>query len=126
MAGFRRTAGSTADRSASADRCLPPASAGGSAPNTSIIFSSAGLDTRPLLLALLRDAQVDIAIESALQFGMTKHHADAQDNAYDSFVDHPRYGRRPHITGLNPQPFHDGVHLHWNSQTYQELKAAYE
>lgn len=32
---------------------------------------------------------------------------------YAEFVDHPRYGRRPHITGLNPSPDDEGVHLHW-------------
>lgn len=36
------------------------------------------------------------------------------------FVNHPRYGRRPHITGLNPETAYDveyGVHtnIHWHS-----------
>lgn len=33
---------------------------------------------------------------------------------YADFVDHPRYGPRPNLTGLNPQQFEKGVHLHWN------------
>ena len=57
---------------------------------------------------------------------MAKHRAEAPENDYDTFVDHPRYGRGPRITGLNPEPFADGVHLHWNSTTYKEIKAAYE
>jgi hypothetical protein len=32
------------------------------------------------------------------------------------FVDHPRYGRFPEITGLNPEGnFANGIHLHWHS-----------
>jgi hypothetical protein len=35
---------------------------------------------------------------------------------YASFVDHPRYGRRPYITGLNPETVYGGdTHLHWHS-----------
>lgn len=35
---------------------------------------------------------------------------------YESFVDHPRYGRCPHITGLNPETdFERRVFLHWHS-----------
>jgi len=30
---------------------------------------------------------------------------------YESFVEHPRYGQRPHFTGLNPQD----SFLHWHS-----------
>src|SRR5688572_8761575 len=32
---------------------------------------------------------------------------------YAAFVDHPRYGRHPHITGLNPDGGSDDVFLHW-------------
>jgi hypothetical protein len=45
---------------------------------------------------------------------------------YDEFVDHPRYGRRPKITGLNPNPTDRGVHLHWNTTTHEEIVAQYE
>lgn len=35
---------------------------------------------------------------------------------YRQFVTHPRYGRRPRITGLNPETDHGGnVFLHWHS-----------
>jgi Probable zinc-ribbon domain len=38
-------------------------------------------------------------------------------NEYDAFVTHPRYGQRPHFTGLNPQPDHltGSVYIHWHS-----------
>lgn len=45
---------------------------------------------------------------------------------FAEFVDHPRYGRRPLITGLNPQPHDKGVNLHWNATTYQEVVSGYE
>ena len=45
---------------------------------------------------------------------------------FAEFVDHPRYGRRPRITGLNPQPHDKGVNLHWNATTYQEVVSGYE
>jgi len=35
---------------------------------------------------------------------------------YSRFVTHPRYGRRPRITGLNPEPGEgESVFLHWHS-----------
>lgn len=38
-----------------------------------------------------------------------------QEN-FDSYVEHPRFGSRPHITGLNPEHTHGGeVFLHWHS-----------
>lgn len=38
-----------------------------------------------------------------------------QEN-FDSYVEHPRFGSRPHITGLNPENKLDGeVFLHWHS-----------
>jgi hypothetical protein len=45
---------------------------------------------------------------------------------YAEFVEHPRYGRGPRITGLNPHPGDPGVHLHWNATTYQEIVSQYE
>lgn len=51
-----------------------------------------------------------------------KHKADR----FADFVEHPRYGRRPRITGLNPQPRDKGVHLHWNATTYQVVVSGYE
>jgi len=35
--------------------------------------------------------------------------------AYDGYVDHPRYGREPRFTGLNPQQNARGVALHWHN-----------
>jgi hypothetical protein len=38
------------------------------------------------------------------------------EDKYDSYVEHPRYGRRPRYTGLNPQTdFGGGTFLHWHS-----------
>ncbi len=35
---------------------------------------------------------------------------------YSDFVEHPRYGRMPRETGLNPQPNERGsIYLHWHS-----------
>ena len=45
---------------------------------------------------------------------------------YSEFVDHPRYGRRPNITGLNPNPMADDVRLHWNATTHDEVVAQFE
>ena len=45
---------------------------------------------------------------------------------YAEFVDHPRYGQRPNVTGLNPGPLDRGVHLHWNAITHSELVAQFE
>src|SRR5690554_738010 len=35
--------------------------------------------------------------------------------SYDSYVEHPRYGRKPRITGLNPVNDYRRVFLHWHS-----------
>lgn len=51
-----------------------------------------------------------------------KHKTDK----YAEFVDHPRYGRRPKVTGLNPNPADCDVHLHWNATTHEEIVAQYE
>jgi hypothetical protein len=40
---------------------------------------------------------------------------------YAAFVEHPRYGRAPHITGLNPILWEDGVHLHWHTLDSNEV-----
>jgi hypothetical protein len=34
---------------------------------------------------------------------------------YSGFVDHPRYGRQPRITGLNPGSNYGDVFIHWHS-----------
>jgi hypothetical protein len=45
---------------------------------------------------------------------------------YAEFADHPRYGRRPNITGLNPSPMDSDVHLHWNATSHKEIVAQYK
>src|SRR5947207_2031571 len=42
---------------------------------------------------------------------------------YADYADHPRYGRGPKISGLNPDPLDEGVHLHWNATTIAEVQA---
>jgi len=49
-----------------------------------------------------------------------------ETDRYDEFVDHPRYGRRPNMTGLNPDPMDRDVHLHWNTTTQEEIVARFE
>lgn len=45
----------------------------------------------------------------------------AQSDDYTGFVEHPRFGRQPNITGLNPGPADDNVNLHWNTISPNEL-----
>lgn len=45
---------------------------------------------------------------------------------YAEFADHPRFGRRPNITGLNPDPMRNDVQLHWNTTTHHEVVKRYE
>jgi hypothetical protein len=41
---------------------------------------------------------------------------------YQSFVEHPRYGRGPRITGLNPETdFLGGVFLHWHNSRFGRI-----
>ena len=51
---------------------------------------------------------------------------ERKTDKYAAFVDHPRYGRRPNLTGLNPHPRDRDVHLHWNTTTHREIVAAFE
>lgn len=41
---------------------------------------------------------------------------------YETYVEHPRYGRRPHYTGLNPNPYDLKVQLHPNATNVHELQ----
>ncbi len=50
----------------------------------------------------------------------------SEPDRFTEFVEHPRYGRRPRVTGLNPQPSDEGVNLHGNATTYQEVVSQYE
>jgi hypothetical protein len=48
------------------------------------------------------------------------------DDKYKDYADHPRYGHRPKITGLNPDPLDPNVHLHWNAIGPVEFKGRYD
>jgi hypothetical protein len=45
---------------------------------------------------------------------------------YADYADHPRYGRRPRITGLNPDPIDPNVQLHWNAISRTEFETRYD
>jgi hypothetical protein len=46
----------------------------------------------------------------------------AFDKKYDTYVEHPRYGRRPRFTALNPDPSDPVVNLHWNATNVHEIQ----
>src|SRR5437660_274874 len=48
------------------------------------------------------------------------------DNFYDRFVPHPRFGRGPRFTGCDPDPLDPDVHLHWNATDGNEIERRYE
>jgi hypothetical protein len=50
------------------------------------------------------------------------HEADE----YAAFVDQPRFGRQLNYTGLDPGPADEGVNLHLNTTTPNELAAQHE
>ncbi len=43
------------------------------------------------------------------------------EDRYRNYVAHPRYGREPRYTGLNPSPFSPGVFLHCNATSITEI-----
>ena len=43
---------------------------------------------------------------------------ESESDRFAEFVEHPRYGREPRVTGLNPQPHDKGVNLHWNAKNF--------
>jgi hypothetical protein len=45
---------------------------------------------------------------------------------YSDYVEHPRFGRGPRITGLDPDALDTNVHLHWNATTVAEIASRYE
>jgi hypothetical protein len=49
-----------------------------------------------------------------------KAHPRLED--YEDHVEHPRYGRAPRITGLDPDPNSSAVHLHWNTRHYTQTQ----
>ena len=46
----------------------------------------------------------------------------AFDKKYDAYVEHPRYGRYPRHTALNPNPYDLAVQLHWNATNIHEVQ----
>lgn len=56
---------------------------------------------------------------------MGERDADELKDGYESYVEHPRFGRGPRITGLNPQPSDEGVRLHWRVRTVEEFTALF-
>jgi hypothetical protein len=48
-----------------------------------------------------------------------------KSDKYAKFVDHPRYGQRPNITGLNPSPRDRNVHI-WNALDPDEIGAVWK
>src|SRR5262245_13042080 len=49
-----------------------------------------------------------------------------ESDKYAEFVEHPRYGRRPQFTGLNPSPLDPEVQLHWNATDHHEDASRFE
>jgi hypothetical protein len=49
-----------------------------------------------------------------------------KSDKYAEFADHPRSGRRPNMTGLNPSPMDRDMHLHWNATTHNEIATQFE
>ena len=50
-----------------------------------------------------------------------KSRDQAFDKKYDTYVEHPRFGRHPRHTGLNPDPSNSDVTLHGNATSPDEL-----
>lgn len=49
-----------------------------------------------------------------------------EKDKYRDFVEHPRFGKHPKVTGLNPSPMDADVQLHWNATTHEEIVEQYE
>lgn len=50
---------------------------------------------------------------------------NSNPDKYAAYVDHPRYGRGPRYTGLNPDHRAPDVSLHWNSTSISEIAERY-
>ncbi len=44
------------------------------------------------------------------------------DKKYDTYVEHPRFGRRPRCTGVNPGPYDFRVNFHPNATSIHEIQ----
>jgi hypothetical protein len=53
---------------------------------------------------------------------MKRSPGSADLDQYSEYVDHPRYGRTPRITWLNPQSDDSNVFLHWHSAAKYRIK----
>jgi hypothetical protein len=49
----------------------------------------------------------------------------SRDKKYDAYVEHPRYGKRPRFTALNPSPYDPKVSLHTNATSLREIEKHY-
>lgn len=50
----------------------------------------------------------------------------SESDEYAAFVEHPRFGRNPNFTGLDPSPADDDANLHWNTTSPNELAAQWK
>ncbi|MDB5335271.1 MAG: hypothetical protein JWN70_890 [Planctomycetaceae bacterium] len=50
----------------------------------------------------------------------------SDDDKFAAYVDHPRYGRGPRYTGLNPDCLAPDVSLHWNSTSHREIAQRFQ
>ena len=52
--------------------------------------------------------------------------SESADDPYASFVEHPRYGRSPRITGKNPDPTDLSQGVHWNALSSEEKEQLFK
>jgi len=48
------------------------------------------------------------------------------DKKYEGYAEHPRYGRGPRRTGLNPSPYDENVQLHPNALNAGEIQRVFK
>ena len=49
-----------------------------------------------------------------------------KSDSFEYYVAHPRYGKRPRITGFDPDLMDPEVNLHWNATSGAEIRAQYK
>lgn len=52
--------------------------------------------------------------------GTNSSHFPESAEDYSQYVEHPRFGKSPRYTGLDPNPDSPGVNLHWNTNFFTE------
>src|SRR5262249_45082050 len=64
---------------------------------------------------------------AAEQRGSTRAFASNMNSSesFDDYVQHPRYGKGPHFTSLDPNPMEQSVHLHLNATNWRETAIRY-